>query len=231
MTPNKTRPRRMRLLWPGAIGLLVAGSGLVIIGALDNGTPHDGLTSALTPTSGAREAAVSSTAVPLVQYSAPTRLSIPRIGINTSLSNLTLLRNGDIQVPIGFERPGWYSLGPTPGQVGSAVILGHVTSPSGPAIFSDLHFLKSGSRVNVALANGEEAEFKVISVVTYPRKHFPSTKVYGSHGTAMLQLVSCSGSYNYRNGTYASNVVVYSSLVAIVPPKGAALSLPVGTLR
>ena len=46
-----------------------------------------------------------------------------------------------VQVPTNYQQPGWFKLGPSPGQVGSAVILGHVDDRRGPAVFFRLRSL------------------------------------------------------------------------------------------
>ena len=76
-----------------------------------------------------------------------------------------------------MQQPGWFGLGPTPGQIGSAVILGHVDSHTGPGVFFKLPSLIAGDLVDVGLADGVTAEFKVTSVATYLKANFP-----GQHG-------------------------------------------------
>jgi hypothetical protein len=46
--------------------------------------------------------------------------------------------------------------------------------------------------------------------------------VYGSHGYSALQLVTCGGKFDTRTRSYLSNVVVYTSLVALIPAAAAA---------
>ena len=115
-----------------------------------------------------------------------------------------------------IQQPGWYQLGPSPGQIGSAVILGHVDSSDGPAVFFKLRSLVAGDIVNVTLADGIAARFKVTSVATYLKSDFPDEAVYTSHGYSALQLVTCGGVFDTQTGHYLSNVVVFTSLVGLV---------------
>jgi hypothetical protein len=157
-------------------------------------------------------------AVPLVAArSLPTELQIPAIGVAVSLSTLGLNPDGTVQVPTDIQQPGWYRLGPSPGQIGSAVILGHVDSYKGPAVFFKLRDLVPGDLINVNLADGSTAQFKVTSVSMYLKSTFPDQAVYGSHGFSGLQLVTCAGVFDSRTRHYLSNIVVYSSLVALGP--------------
>jgi Sortase domain len=149
----------------------------------------------------------------VVARSTPVTLSIPAIGVAVAVSELGLNPDGTVQVPTDFQEPGWYRLGPTPGQVGSAVILGHVDSYRGVAVFFNLRSLTAGDPVDVTLADGVVAHFVVTSVAMYPKDQFPAQQVYGSHGYSQLQLVTCGGTFDSQTGHYLSNIVVYSSLV------------------
>lgn len=149
--------------------------------------------------------------------SVPTMLRIPAIGMVVPLTSLGVNADGSVQVPDGIVEPGWFQLGPTPGQVGSAVILGHVDNYTGPGVFFNLRSLAAGDQVFVSLTDGATAVFAVNTVATYSKSQFPSQRVYGSHGSAALQLVTCGGSFDHQTGSYLSNVVVYTSLVAVIP--------------
>src|ERR1700683_4472230 len=97
--------------------------------------------------------------------SIPVELRIPAISLSVSLSTLGLNSDGTVQVPTDIQQPGWYRLGPSPGEIGSAVILGHVDSYQGPAVFFQLRTLLTGDAVNVTLADGTIAHFAVSTVV------------------------------------------------------------------
>jgi hypothetical protein len=156
--------------------------------------------------------------IPLTaERSTPTELSVPAIGLAVSLSTLGLNPDGTVQVPTDIQQPGWFRLGPSPGQLGSAVILGHVDSYQGPAVFFKLRSLIAGDLISVNLADGSTAQFKVTSVAMYLKSSFPDQAVYGSHGSSELQLVTCAGTFDTQTGHYLSNIVVYSTLVALTP--------------
>jgi sortase (surface protein transpeptidase) len=149
--------------------------------------------------------------------SVPVSLRIPAMGVSVSLSSLGLNADKTVQVPTKFAEPGWFKFGPTPGQVGSAVILGHVDDKKGPAVFFKLKSLKAGDKVDVSLTNGAVSHFVVKTVETYSKTQFPASKVYGSHGYSALQLVTCGGTFDKATGHYESNVVAYTTLVSTSP--------------
>jgi LPXTG-site transpeptidase (sortase) family protein len=146
--------------------------------------------------------------------STPVTLSIPSIGLTVSVVEVGLNSNDTIQVPASYQQPGWYRLGPSPGQRGSAVILGHVDTYKGPAVFFKLRTLKPGDHVLVTLADGVVADFEVRQIATYLKTDFPTDLVYGSHGYSGLQLITCGGAFDSQTGHYLSNVVVYTALVS-----------------
>jgi len=207
--------------------LLLTGAGFLTVGLLghQNSPPAAGNTEP-TPsvTRSAKPSAVTRSATPsaVVARSVPVSLRIPAIGVAVSLSTLGLNPDGTVQVPTNFQEPGWFRLGPSPGQVGSAVILGHVDSRQGPAVFFRLRSLRAGDKVEVSLANGMVAHFVVTTVAMYPKEQFPARQVYASRGYSALQLVTCGGQFDTNTRSYLSNVVAYTSLVATTPAAAAA---------
>jgi hypothetical protein len=219
------RTNRSRKWWILAAALLLIGTGGLLMGL--RGIPHP-LAGPVgshvpRPASVGDAATVPSKVAPAVTVrSAPVELRIPAVALTVSLSTLGLNPDGTVQVPTDIQQPGWFRLGPSPGQEGSAVILGHVDSYQGPAVFFNLRSLVAGDQVDVTLADGVTAQFKVTSVAMYLKQSFPDQQVYGSHGYSALQLVTCGGVFDSDTGHYLSNIVVYTSLVATTPATAAA---------
>jgi len=163
----------------------------------------------------------SSASLPKTVRSRPVELTIPAIGVATKVTKLGLQPDGQVMVPTTTRSAGWYIDGPSPGQVGSAVILGHVDSYKGIGVFFNLKSLKAGDKITVRAANGVVTHFKVTKVVQYSKSNFPDRLVYGSHGTRALQLVTCGGVFDHATGHYESNIVVFSTLVKVSDDKNA----------
>jgi hypothetical protein len=140
----------------------------------------------------------------------PVSLSIPVIGVHTRLIRLGLTAQGTLQVPASTSVAGWYTGGPRPGQVGSAVIAGHIDSYLGPGVFFRLRLLRPGDRVYVRQAGGRLAVFRVYAEHSYPKDHFPTQRVYGPAPDPELRLITCGGTFNPATGSYLNNVVVYA---------------------
>jgi len=198
-----------------ALVLLLVGIGF-LVASLRGGNDQDSNALSPTPGHGASQLGVPAA---VAARSVPVSIRIPAIGVSVSLSQLGLNADKSAQVPTKFAEPGWFKLGPTPGQVGSAVILGHVDDKKGPAVFFKLGTLKAGDTVDVSLANGSVAHFAVKTVETFLKAQFPSQKVYGPHGVRGLQLVTCGGDFDKASGHYLSNIVAFTTLVSTTPPK------------
>jgi Sortase domain len=147
----------------------------------------------------------------------PVRLRIPSIGVDTGLLRLGRDGDGAVEVPEGphkWDMAGWYAGegGTRPGDRGSAVLLGHVDSTSGPAVFYRLHELRPGDQVEVVRADRTVVRFTVDGVEQYPKSRFPTDDVYYPTGTPKLRLVTCGGSFDPVKRHYRSNVIVFASL-------------------
>jgi len=157
---------------------------------------------------------------PSLGRSVPVSVSIPEIGVRSKLLSLGLNPDGSIEVPslaTSADEAAWYKYSVTPGQVGAAVIEGHVDSYSGPAVFFRLGELKPGDLVDVDLADHKVTVFKVTAVRLYQKSQFPTAAVYGFTDYPSLRLVTCGGGFDGRSGQYNANVVVFASLVSVHP--------------
>jgi LPXTG-site transpeptidase (sortase) family protein len=146
---------------------------------------------------------------------APVSLTIPLIGVQTNLMTLGLASDGQMQVPAlsMASVAGWYTGSPRPGAIGSAIIVGHIDTTNGPAVFFRLHELTAGDKIYVKRADGTLAEFRVTSVQTYLKDHFPTEDVYGPVPDPELRLITCDGTFDYATRHYLSNIVVYATEV------------------
>jgi LPXTG-site transpeptidase (sortase) family protein len=140
----------------------------------------------------------------------PVSLTIPSIGVQTSLIHLGLTSSGTLQVPSTTAVAGWYTGSPRPGAIGSSVIAGHIDSVLGPGIFYHLSQLQRGDRVYIRRADGTLVVFSVTRVQMYLKDDFPTEAVYGPTPDAELRLITCGGTFDYARRSYLSNVVVYA---------------------
>jgi LPXTG-site transpeptidase (sortase) family protein len=144
----------------------------------------------------------------------PVSLTIPLIGVKTQLITLGLTSSGALQVPSTTSVAGWYTGSPKPGAIGSAIIVGHIDSVTGPGVFYRLSELRAGDKVYVKRADGTLVEFRVTSVQTYLKDRFPTEAVYGPTPDPELRLITCGGAFDYATRHYLSNIVVYATEVS-----------------
>ncbi|MCI4062357.1 class F sortase [Micromonospora sp. R77] len=147
--------------------------------------------------------------------SAPTTISIPRIGVQADIMSLGTNADGTVQVPPldQAQRAGWYSPGPSPGEVGNAVVVGHVDSAKlGPAVFFNLGSLKPGDPITITRQDGSQVTFTVDEVKSYPKTAFPTDLVYGPGDKPALRVVTCGGVFDRAAGSYLDNVIVFASM-------------------
>ena len=124
---------------------------------------------------------------------------------------LGLKDDGTVEVPpLGGDAPaGWYRNSVTPGEVGAAVLIGHVDSArDGPAVFYELGNLRPGDDISVRRADGTTAKFQVETVALFPKSHFPTDLVYDPVPYPGLRLVTCGGSFDRKRSSYRFNLVV-----------------------
>jgi hypothetical protein len=113
-----------------------------------------------------------------------------------------------------WQTAGWYGGSVTHGDPGPAVIVGHVDSVSGPAVFCRLRQLRPGDLAIVQRRDGRMRTFVVDTLAEYSKAAFPSAAVYGPTPLPTLRLVTCVGDFDRSAHTYLDNLVVSAHLRA-----------------
>ncbi len=134
----------------------------------------------------------------------PARVSIPSIGLDTSIIPVGVNRKGEMDVPDGSTmHVGWYRGGPQPGQVGSAVLDAHVF-----AAFRDLHKVEVGAEIIVDTEFGTKLRFVVHDTHVYKLGDLTSQMLFGQNDGRRLHLITCAG--DPVGDTYSHRLVVYA---------------------
>jgi hypothetical protein len=201
---------RMPLLAAGALVLAVAA--VVILTAVRSpGSTHPATAPPGARVAGAPNPADSFQSVRTYDdVSAPVRIRIPALHVDSKLINLGLQSDGSVAVPPRTDIAGWYDGGPRPGQPGPAVILGHVDSKDGPGVFIGLHAVKAGAEIQVDRADGSSVTFTVTKVQKVLKTRFPTDLVYAPTLDPTLRLVTCGGSFDPAKGSYRDNVIAFA---------------------
>ena len=142
----------------------------------------------------------------------PRSVTIPSLTLDAPLIELGLQDDGTLEVPTDPDEAGWFAGGPEPGEVGAAVIAGHVDSKSGPAVFYGIGDLTEGDQITVSGHDGDDLTFVVQRSERYPKDQFPTSDVYGPTTEPELRLITCGGDFDRSTGHYRDNVVVFATL-------------------
>lgn len=209
-----SRPGGLRARVAGIAGILLLAGGAATITVAVAAQQHAPKPPASAAGKIGRLAALS------VRPSAPVWMRIPAIAVNTGLLHLGVNRDGTMQVPPLTTDAGlaaWYKYSVPPGQFGASVIEGHVDSYRGPAVFFRLGALRPGDAIDVKLADGVTAIFRVTGVREYHKAEFPASLIYAAPGYSALRLITCGGPFDSATGHYLDATVVFASLVAAHP--------------
>jgi LPXTG-site transpeptidase (sortase) family protein len=150
----------------------------------------------------------------------PPAIAIPAIGVSAGLLTLggpeATAPGGGLTLPVpslaeAAAEAGWYQFTAVPGAAGNAVIVGHVDTYAGPAVFYQLYQLRPGDLVYVT-AGGTRRRFDVASVRQLPKAVFPVSQVFGETQKHVLWLITCGGGFDYATGHYLDNIVVSAAL-------------------
>jgi hypothetical protein len=223
---GRPRPRRAPLRAGAAVGLLALAA--AACGTTARSSPARPVQAAARPAATTGPAPPKAPAggftivdVPIRSWprlppSPPVRLEIPAIGVSSRLVRLGLDPDGRMQVPGDFQAAGWFTGAAEPGQLGPAVIAGHVDSRTGPAVFYRLRELRPGDLVRVVRADRRMVRFVVESLARYPKPALPGDQVYGPTTAPSLRLITCAGAFDRERRSYLDNLIV-SATIAVEP--------------
>jgi hypothetical protein len=211
--PSPRVPVRPRARVAGLAGTLLLVVGISLVGFAVLAQRH-------APQPSAAAAGTTGSSVDLsrsLRRSVPVRVDIPAIGVHSKLLHLGVNADGTIQVPslqTSASLAAWYKYSATPGQIGTSIIEGHVDDLQGPAVFFRLGALRPGDAIDVTLADGITAVFRVTGVREFRKASFPAATVYTPARFAALRLITCGGAFDYTTGHYLSSTVVFATLTS-----------------
>jgi sortase (surface protein transpeptidase) len=144
----------------------------------------------------------------------PSRIQIPSIGVDADIQDVGIGKTGNMAVPTNYTDVGWYRYGTVPGQIGSAVIDGHVDNGAGlNAVFARLSELHPGDDIYVLTETERRLHFKVQEVGHYALKDVPLKTLFNREDAPRLNLITCEGTWIPSEKEYDERMIVYSVLV------------------
>ena len=149
----------------------------------------------------------------LVAPNPPLRLLIPSLGIDAFVQYVGVNTKGNMGAPDNYTDVGWYRFGTSPGQIGSAVIDGHVDDGlSLPGVFKNLNEIKKGDDIYVVAKDGSEIDFVVTDIQLYPYNAAPTNPIFNRQDKARLNLITCKGTWVAGEKTFSKRLVVFAQL-------------------
>lgn len=140
----------------------------------------------------------------------PASLEIPAIGLDATIVAVGLVAGTtSLEIP-DIDHVGWYRLGPSPGQTGSAVLVGHVDGNNRPGIFWRLRDLTPGARITVTYKGTRPRTFRVIGRQQVAKTQLPA-ELFSRTGPPRLALITCGGAFNTTTRHYNDNVVIVAA--------------------
>lgn len=155
---------------------------------------------------------VKSASVTTLPRSVPEMIQIDKIALSAPIVSVGLDVDQTLQVP-EYTVTGWYYQGPTPGEKGPAVIVGHLDHLNEGAVFWRLRELVPGDVITVNRADKSAVRFKVDTVLQLGQDSFPTQAVYGPLEYAGIRLITCGGTYDPATNRYSENTIVFGSMI------------------
>lgn len=153
----------------------------------------------------------SVTAAPMLSYY-PVSLSIPAINVQAHIQEVGLTKTGNMAVPTNFTDVGWYDQGTVPGDIGSAVIDGHVDDGLAfPAVLANLAQLNSGDAIYITMNNGTILHFVMTGSQAYD-KNTNANEIFNEKDGRILRLITCTGDWLPLLRTHDQRLVVTAVL-------------------
>jgi sortase (surface protein transpeptidase) len=146
---------------------------------------------------------------------APARLVVPSIKVDAGVEAVGLDAQGRMATPSQASHVAWFQPGAAPGDVGDAVMAGHLDWTTGPAVFWYLGRVHQGDEITVVRADGTRVRFVTDSTRQIPFDA-PTDALFTRGGPPSLTLITCAGTWDRQHGTYLQRLVVHATLAPSV---------------
>lgn len=139
----------------------------------------------------------------------PVRLVIPAINVKANIQNIGVTPNGEMALPDNVIDVGWFDLGSRPGEIGSAVIAGHLNG-----VFTNLNKLKIGDELFIENNQGVPVAFVVKGSQLYDPGY--ADNVFSRNDGKYLNLITCDGTWDKEKQSYSRRLVVLTEIREVV---------------
>lgn len=148
---------------------------------------------------------------PSVGYGLPVRLVIPKVNLVSNIEHVGVTSIGIMDTPKNIRNVAWYRSGVRPGEVGSAVIVGHYGwLDNKVSAFDRLSEIKIGDNIYIEDENGFNIIFTVRKIKRYEKDADTRDIFSSTDGLSHVNLITCTGAWNVEDNSYSSRLVVFT---------------------
>lgn len=141
----------------------------------------------------------------------PVRLKIAAISVNAPIEKVSVTKAGAMGIPKDPMDAAWFSPGPRPGEMGNAVIDGHLNWYQGATgVFAKLRSVKPGDRIMVVDESRKEVAFVVRDIRTYAAGADATDVFRSTDDGSHLILITCDGAWDAHAKQYSKRLVVFA---------------------
>lgn len=144
----------------------------------------------------------------------PTRIEIPRLGVNAPVIGVATMPGGELDVPRDPQVVGWWQNGAKPGaEKGTAILAGHINYGGVQGALAHIGTLNPGDLVYITGITGGKTNrmsFKITGVRSYIKTALPYKEIFDQNSVGRLSLVTCGGPFDARTGNYLDNIVAFA---------------------
>lgn len=141
----------------------------------------------------------------------PMRIQIPNINIDAPFEYVGINSQGAVDAPEDPDKVAWYSGGTRPGDIGSAVITGHLNwYNSTNGIFTNLHKIQLNDKIVIQDDQGIMLSFIVREIRSYNANEEAIDVFISDDGKSHLNLITCEGSWDKVANSFSKRLVIFS---------------------
>ena len=145
----------------------------------------------------------------------PRMIRIASIGIEARVLQVGVDKNNRMLTPANVYDAAWYTGSSRPGEVGAAVIDGHVSGPTQKGVFYRLKDLKPNDKIEIEMGNGSKLTYAVNEVKTVKSSDVDMGALLAPAAgiSEGLNLITCGGKFDRTTNLFEDRVLVFSSRI------------------
>lgn len=200
-----------------AVVLIGAGAGLGIASIVNNMAVKNQVDTYTSKAQDSGQTDNSATFVASKDPREPVKVEISDLSISSDTAKVGVNSKGNIGSPANIKQLAWFDQSTSPiDPTGTALIVGHVGSPTYAGALAGLYKIKEGANIKVTMGDGKMMLYRVSKIEDIAADKINMANYLPAEGQASKKLViiTCSGDYNARTYNYADRLIVTADATA-----------------